>query len=177
MIYVHYFRNIDDIRQFDVQPTFRELNVLADERGFELPQHEFHAETPHMRNARRPHVDADRQHCRVNSLELLNRCFYQAGITENDLLRGQFTVTCRFEDFHSGRVILSPIDIRVPEGSRYNTFPFFEIFEDFCDKTEEVPAFPHGKAFGNEITHDMRVNARRFEVYKIYSLSENLDIF
>lgn len=148
-----------------MQSTLASFGALAAERGYELPRHEFAEGTPHVRNAHRPHVHPDRRSARVNSLELLNQCFYQANISEADLRDGSFTVTCRFVDFNTGRTILYPLDLRVPEGSRYNSFCFITLFENYCDQTEAVPAYPHGKAEGSKINHDMRVFARRLAIF------------
>lgn len=90
-----------------------------------------------------------------------SQCFYQAAVTEADLLSGSFTVTACFVDFSTRRTIFYPIDIRVPEGSRYNSVLFATIFENNCDKIEAVPTYPHGKETGSKITKDMRVFARR----------------
>ncbi len=46
-----------------------------------------------------------------------------------------------------------PVLIRIPSGSSNNSFNFCDLFESFCDSTEELKAA--------DLTHDMRVFARR----------------
>lgn len=72
---------------------------------------------------------------------------------EADLTRGVFSVNARFKDYDTRVSISLPGEVRVPRGSTYNSFNFCDLFESFCDGTEELKA--------KDLTHDMRVYARR----------------
>ncbi len=115
---------------------------------------EFGPDSAHVRHAKRPHlIHVTEAHARFNSLSLLNRSFYQANVTEEDLARGTFSVIARFKDYETRVTTGLPVEVRVPVGSTYNSFNFCDLFESFCDSTEELKA--------RELTHDMRVYARR----------------
>lgn len=159
-----FFRRIDELREFNVQPALADLNRIADARPYQMPHHEFGPDTPHVRNARRPHLPEDHA-ARFNSLQLLNDSFYISNVTAGDVSSGKFTVTARFVDFKTGRTVLHPLTIRIPPRSRPHTVLFRDIFESYCDATEQVPSYPNGKDHENgRISHDMKVYCRRSEL-------------
>lgn len=126
----------------DAITAIAELNSLADKRiGEQFENLEFGPTTAHVRHAKRPHLlHVTEPHARFNSLDLLNSSFYQANVDEADLALGCFSVNARFKDYDTRVSMSLPVEVRVPRGSSYNSFNFCDLFESFCDATEELQA-------------------------------------
>ena len=157
------FSNLADLRDLNAKKTITQLNALADTRQAELyEQVEFGPETGHVRHANRPHlINNPDPRARFNSLDLLNRSF-QSHLSESDLKSGSFIVNAVFKDYETRISIDLPVRVTIESGSTYNSFNFHDMFESFCDATEELDQA--------DLTHDSRVYARRQVLkFPIYS--------
>ncbi|CBY23669.1 unnamed protein product [Oikopleura dioica] len=105
----------------------------------------------------------------------MNRCFHQSNITDYDLRAGKLTVVGKFLDFATRKVQYRTISLVVPIGSTIRTLNVVDLFQQYCDVTNEISAVDglsdneDSDASGEEIllehddalSHDQRVYTRR----------------
>ena len=105
----------------------------------------------------------------------MNNCFHQSNITDDDLRTGKFFVVAKFLDFETRKLQYRTIELTVPRGSTVRTLDVIDVFQQFCDLTNELECV-EGYASDSEddvsgedivlenenaLSHDQRVFARR----------------
>lgn len=151
----------------------RSLHKLNDQRapGLDYKSYEFSDITPRVRYSLRH----DEYKARFPNLETMNRCFHQSNITDYDLRAGKITVVGKFLDFTTRKLQFRTITLSVPTGSTIRTVNVVDLFQQFCDVTNEISAVDglsdneDSDESGEEIilehddalSHDQRVYTRR----------------
>jgi len=147
--------------------------VAADrEPGIDYSMYEFSEQTDRVRYA----IKFDDYCAKFTSLDSLNNCFHQAAITDYQLRKGEFLVVAKLMDFDTREVQYRSVTLKVPRGSTVRSLSVVELFQQFCDATNEMPNLEgvdtdsecDSDVSGEEImppegslSHDQRVFSRR----------------
>ena len=146
--------------------------VAKREAGVNYDAYEFYETTPRVRYS----LKHDDYRARFPSVDAMNSSFHQINITDHDLLEGKFVVVAKMLDFETRKLQYRTIELTVPRGSTVRTVNIIDIFQQYCDLTNEIPSVEGYESdsddseISNEeivlrneqaLTHDQRVYSRR----------------
>jgi hypothetical protein len=168
------FRHVDNFRKSEPHSALSELRRLVAKReaGVNYDGYEFSEATPRVRYS----LKRDDYRARFPSVDAMNSSFHQSHITDGDLLEGKFSVVAKMLDFETRKLQYRTIELTVPRGSTVRTVNILDVFQQFCDVTNEIPSVEGYESDSDEsvlsgeeivlrneqaLSHDQRVYCRR----------------